>query len=519
MKELFQHRKILGSLTTHGNKRRKQAQEIFHRILKKNYIHLFRMSMSLACKTIHMSPAAGQHNSDSGEVILSHNGCDHSQILSTELNLMEMTEVEYTHLQHIIQSHIEAQATGPEGSGDARFNTTIFTVSSPAPQPLATNSDAEYQTKFPRDTPPDATSTSVEEQQFSIGGLNLGGHVDTQDIKMILVSEETVISAERTPTTCGEVPSSVLAKVRGSVDMTKEAYDNGCAQILSRPNPPARVRLEKRFNCPTIDIPRQQESQALSNLLTMVHHSNEAQEAAMHTQPQKWLRSDRGNPIELSYPHGSMFNPIAGSRQGFRNVPHMLEPNKHQGLIIPKNFTFSYQQEKRAGKVPCISHLTQTEESVWVKAEDDPVGMLALPTKRGRTRGVKAAPGVVPDSAGGGGASTRKRGWTPVESSQRRERHNSKERDRRRRIRICCDELNVLVPFCNQDTDKATTLQWTTAFLKYIREVYGDSIKQEFQNTFCGKTGQRIKPSSASGQVMLFQDTAESINSPQASEQ
>lgn len=50
--------------------------------------------------------------------------------------------------------------------------------------------------------------------------------------------------------------------------------------------------------------------------------------------------------------------------------------------------------------------------------------------------------------------------------------------DCRRRIRICCDELNLLVPFCNAETDKATTLQWTTAFLKYIQERHGDSLKK-----------------------------------------
>uniref|UniRef100_A0AAY4DZ38 BHLH domain-containing protein n=2 Tax=Denticeps clupeoides TaxID=299321 RepID=A0AAY4DZ38_9TELE len=78
---------------------------------------------------------------------------------------------------------------------------------------------------------------------------------------------------------------------------------------------------------------------------------------------------------------------------------------------------------------------------------------------------------------------------TPLECMQRRERHNNKERDRRRRIRQCCDELNLLVPFCSSETDKATTLQWTTAFLKYIREIHGDSLKQDFQSTFSVKTG------------------------------
>lgn len=38
--------------------------------------------------------------------------------------------------------------------------------------------------------------------------------------------------------------------------------------------------------------------------------------------------------------------------------------------------------------------------------------------------------------------------------------------------------MNFLVPFCTADTDKATTLQWTTAFLKYIQERHGDSLKK-----------------------------------------
>ncbi|CAB1345880.1 unnamed protein product [Coregonus sp. 'balchen'] len=143
------------------------------------------MSKSLACKTIHVSPALGQYNPDSVEVIMSQNGCvpnDQSQIFGTELNLMEMTEGEYTHLQHIIQSHMEAQAAGPEGSGDARFNTTVFTVESPAPQPTTTNCEAEYPAKSPPNTPPDVISTSTDEQQYIFSDLNQGGQVDIKEI-------------------------------------------------------------------------------------------------------------------------------------------------------------------------------------------------------------------------------------------------------------------------------------------------------------------------------------------------
>ncbi|KAL6091383.1 hypothetical protein STEG23_027121 [Scotinomys teguina] len=64
------------------------------------------------------------------------------------------------------------------------------------------------------------------------------------------------------------------------------------------------------------------------------------------------------------------------------------------------------------------------------------------------------------------------------------------ERDRRRKIGICCDELNLLVPFCNAETHKATTPRWTTALLKYIQERHGDSLKEEFESVFCDQ----IKP-------------------------
>ncbi|XP_065142794.1 uncharacterized protein [Paramisgurnus dabryanus] len=87
-----------------------------------------------------------------------------------------------------------------------------------------------------------------------------------------------------------------------------------------------------------------------------------------------------------------------------------------------------------------------------------------------------------------------KRPKSQLDQTQRREMHNRKERDRRRKIRLCCDQLNLLVPFCSADTDKATTLKWTTAFLKYIREIHGDSLKQDFQNTFCNTPELQLKP-------------------------
>uniref|UniRef100_A0A3Q0QSM6 BHLH domain-containing protein n=1 Tax=Amphilophus citrinellus TaxID=61819 RepID=A0A3Q0QSM6_AMPCI len=91
-----------------------------------------------------------------------------------------------------------------------------------------------------------------------------------------------------------------------------------------------------------------------------------------------------------------------------------------------------------------------------------------------QTKAAKAAP----DSAGESQSGTRKSARSCMSLSQRKEKHNSKERERRKRIRLCCDELNTLVPFCDSETDKVTTLQWTTAFLRYITKTYGDTFKE-----------------------------------------
>ncbi|XP_071750736.1 transcription factor-like 5 protein [Centroberyx gerrardi] len=452
-------------------------------------------TFSTACKTVHVSPSSREYSCDSVGMIVSQSGCmthDPGQILGTELNLMEMTEVEYTHLQHIIQTHMEAQAADPDGS-DVRCHPTTATTKDAAVSIVISPSPTTQAIDL---------STSTEEQSLM-----------------------SSLPGEKTPTTCGEVPVSVLARVRREVNVTQaEPPANSSTSLLTRPHPSARVCLEKRFNCVPGDIPRQQDAQSavLSNFLTIFQQSAEAQEAVIHPQMQKWMRCDRANPIELSNPYGGgVFNPIAGMcGQVFGHIPHMVESNKHQGLIIPKNLSLTYRPE-RVTKTEIISHTNPTEEQHLVKVETNAVAKPAAPNKHVRARGprpLKAAK-AAPDSAGQAGSSTRKRARSCVESSQRRERHNSKERDRRKRIRLCCDELNMLVPFCHPETDKATTLQWTTAFLKYIKDVYGDTFKEEFQNTFCFETGVCLKPSCTSGQVPARQEMTETTSTPLAAEQ
>lgn len=146
-------------------------------------------------------------------------------------------------------------------------------------------------------------------------------------------------------------------------------------------------------------------------------------------------------------------------------------------------------------------------------AADEAVDKAAHPIKRVRTRPLSSS-NIMQDSENwkpyaGMSGTKRCRTRLLMDRTQRKEVHNRKERDRRwalqtccltctahcavitwsmftvcticdlrRRIRLCCDELNLLVPFCYADTDKATTLQWTTAFLKYIQEIHGDRLNQ-----------------------------------------
>ncbi|XP_051804915.1 transcription factor-like 5 protein isoform X4 [Acanthochromis polyacanthus] len=109
-----------------------------------------------------------------------------------------------------------------------------------------------------------------------------------------------------------------------------------------------------------------------------------------------------------------------------------------------------------------------------------------------------------------GGA--RKRTFPRLSPGERRGRHNIKERERRKKIRLCCDELNMMVPFCGSETDKATTLQWTTAFLRYINKMYGDTFKEEFEKVFTCETGVLLKSISPSGQDPIQQDMEKTLS-------
>ncbi|XP_053173966.1 transcription factor-like 5 protein [Scomber japonicus] len=433
-------------------------------------------SFSSACKTIHVStsPSSREHPCDSVGVILSQGGCltyDQGQIMGPELSLMEMTEVEYTHLQHLIQAQMEAQAAPPDGP-DVRSHPAAMTAK-----------DTVVMSPFPTTQAIDL-STSTEEHCL-------------------------VMPGESTPASYGEVPGFVLARIRGENGPT-ESPTNSSTPSQKRSRSAARVCLEKRFNTMCADTPRQQDIQSavLSNFLTMFQQSAEAQEAVIHPQMQKWMKTDRANPFEVTSPYvGGVYNPVTMCGQVIGHIPHMVESNKHQGLIIPKSFAFNFCPERVVTKPHFTSSSNTTGEQQLVHTESD----LQIPVAS-RKHGIAHSAG---DSEGG----SRKTARSCISLSQRRERHNSKERERRKRIRLCCDELNMLVPFCDSDTDKVTTLQWTTTFLRYINKTYGDTFKEEFQSAFTDKKGLFLKSNPSSGQDPFQREMDETLSIPLAVEQ
>nr|XP_013000095.1 transcription factor-like 5 protein isoform X2 [Cavia porcellus] len=262
----------------------------------------------------------------------------------------------------------------------------------------------------------------------------------------------------------------------------------------------------------------------LTGLVTLIRHPSELMNVPLHQQQNKCTAlvknktAAAATALQFTYPLftgtcSTGGNSNLSQTQSSSNSCSVLEAAKHQDIGLPRAFSFCYQQEIESTKQTLGSRNKTLPEQVWIKVGEALCKQAINKRNRSRIRQLdtsieRRALGEIQNV--GEGSTATQGAWQSSESSQsnlgeqtqsgpqggrsqRRERHNRMERDRRRRIRICCDELNLLVPFCNAETDKATTLQWTTAFLKYIQERHGDSLKKEFESVFCGKTGRRLK--------------------------
>ncbi|XP_069728260.1 transcription factor-like 5 protein isoform X2 [Phaenicophaeus curvirostris] len=456
-----------------------------------------------------------------------------------DISLVEMMEIEYTQLQHILYSHMEAQAS--EGEVEARLNCLPLPGNSADP-PLHQTSQNTGQEGYSSNSSgnqvvyPVVCQSGLPSESSLLSSIPHLGYADFQELRMMLLSESNLPlnQTDRTPNGSSvEGPGHSLVKVKHGenfVEMNKENIfvENSALARGPRSKSAVRVRLEDRFNSIQRENPRCQEPQesgvTRNNLVTLIQQPSELIGVPLHQQENKCpaLGKNQTAPttpsLPLTYP---LFTVNTCSTTGSANPSQAqtsgtsctsLEAVRHQDVGVPKTLSICYQEIQSTKQTVGMMHKAFPEE-VWIKVGDalskqvinrrsysliSPLDTNMDHRPLGEIQDMhedsqSSASSVGPWQSVQSNSSVQMHGVTQDGITQRRERHNRMERDRRRRIRVCCDELNLLVPFCNVDTDKATTLKWTTAFLKYIQERHGDSLKQEFETVFCGKTGRRLK--------------------------
>ncbi|XP_038127328.1 uncharacterized protein LOC119774085 [Cyprinodon tularosa] len=422
-------------------------------------------SMHPVYETPNASSTSSDHTPDFLGLIWSPGACGRSQTTGLEFDLTRMSDVEFSNPQNFIQAQLEP-------------GLSVSPNASPLPAAVPVQ-NAECSTGL-------SPNTFSEAIDLSTSTLNN--------------DHSLMISGEKTPLHYGEVPSFVLARIRSEESPLKSTVKE---EVFSKNRSiSARVCLEKRFNSMCADTTVQQESHpaVLSNLLTVFQQTSETQEAFAHPQTQKWVQAERANPFKVSSSHiGGVFDPITNVFS--QVVVEMAEPSNPQGLMMSPSLSFNHHPVTSVTKPLYTDSCSPKEEKEWVIAEKD---VAPLEVSRWHCNSVYAEPNKATKTASAPGRVSRRdgrrRAHSSISETQRKERHNRSERERRKRIRLCCDELNTMVPFCLPETDKVTTLQWTAAFLRYINKTYGDNFKKEFQNVIINEKEMLLKFSNSSGQ-------------------
>ncbi|XP_072100552.1 transcription factor-like 5 protein isoform X2 [Mobula birostris] len=463
---------------------------------------------------------------------------------NSDLGLVDLSEVEYTQLQHMLYSHMESQSG--EGELESRLNPTLYQSSNPTNQVACSTANSVNQVPYSttssanQNVYPTTSTMNTSSDSHYVGNNQYLGHIDFQELKMMLLNDpplpinmtnnlqhmEKFSQNSSTETTR---PNGLTLKNRDTMGNSDKKISGGSsvAGQESRSKTGPRVRLEDRFNAVQNESAERQELQdsgiTFNNLVALIRHPSELMGIPLHPQQNKCttlVKSKTGtSALQFAYPlyTPSTCTPTSCSQtQGTGNQANVLEAATPQELALPRAFSLCLQQELQSAR-QALSNCNRNKslpDQVWIKVEDETLRKQIVNKRcRSRTRqvSIETEHKVLSDltnvtenqniNIASGGQWHTTHPVTPCSAHgnqqelncQRRERHNRMERDRRRRIRICCDELNYLVPFCNSETDKATTLQWTTAFVKYIQEKHGDSVKKEFESVFCGKTGRRLK--------------------------
>ncbi|XP_073437025.1 transcription factor-like 5 protein [Dendrobates tinctorius] len=446
-------------------------------------------------------------------------------IADTDLGIVELSESEYTQLHQLLCSHTDCQSN--EGDGATRMSIPFVPSSNlpNAPQYPST-SGSEGQSGLPV-VYPLTDDNKVHTNPTLV-------HVDFQGLKVMMLGDSSLpppsgdMAEKHLNNASGDSLGATPMRVKSISDIIELNKENENLGFLSetRMKSTVRVRLEDIFNRLPTDVPRCTEAPESSvNANTLVTIFRHPSPVIGTQQPGKWtplvknkaalstlqlvnpnLNLQDTTPLRNADPH--LTQPSSALNWG-ASCP-LLEAAKNQEISLSRDFSFCYQQDIESAKQNLKSENNLFPTKVLIKVDDT---LCKQPVKkRSRSRiyqlvnnmerrvlsdiknTSQGMPLVAPQ-----GNTAEVSDSKQIGLSLRRERHNRMERDRRRRIRVCCDELNNLVPFCTVETDKATTLQWTTAFLKHIQERHGDTLKKEFEAVFSGETGMRLKVSRSEG--------------------
>lgn len=183
-----------------------------------------------------------------------------------DVSLVEMMEIEYTQLQHMLYPHAEAQAS--EGEAQARLSAFSSPPGNPADLSLQTSPRTRQEGYLPTSTGNPVYPVSCQSGLPADSSSNPRlGYADLQELRMMLLSESNLplSHTDKMPNSSSvAVPGQSLVKVKHG----ENAVGSNKGNILvenSAPEPRSksavRVRLEDRFNSIQTESPRCQEPQ------------------------------------------------------------------------------------------------------------------------------------------------------------------------------------------------------------------------------------------------------------------
>ncbi|XP_059954801.1 LOW QUALITY PROTEIN: transcription factor-like 5 protein [Mesoplodon densirostris] len=199
---------------------------------------------------------------------------------TSDLSLVEMTEIEYTQLQHILYSHMEAAEAA--GELETRVNSCFLAAAAPGAAAggfaAAVGAAAEAPPVYPVLCPALADGGFADANQCL-------GHVDFQELRMMLLSEAGAPrAAEKTPGAGAFRPKAPDGAGKENVE--------GASEV--RAKSAVRVRLEDGFNSIAAEPPPAprgadppEPGMALNHLVTLIRHPSELMNVPLHQQQNK----------------------------------------------------------------------------------------------------------------------------------------------------------------------------------------------------------------------------------------